>query len=74
MKNGPSWPVRDRVPLDAGQREHDLREVLNARRRIVRTGAPWRLIPNDFPPWASVYQQTPRWLRAGALAHRGHPR
>src|SRR5262249_7863735 len=57
---------------DAPQRHHDLREVFNGLRYLVRTGAPWRLLPNDLPPWAAVYQQTRRWLRAGvfeALAH-----
>jgi transposase len=52
---------------DAPQRTHDLREVFNALRWIVRAGSPWRLLPNDFPPWAAVYQQTQRWLNAGAF-------
>ena len=52
---------------DAEQRTHDLREVFNALRWIVRAGAPWRLLPNDFPPWEAVYQQTQRWLRAGCF-------
>lgn len=52
---------------DAPQREHELREVFNALRWIVRTGAQWRMIPNDLPPWAAVYQQTQRWLRAGVF-------
>jgi transposase len=52
---------------DAEQRTHDLREVFNALRWLVRAGAPWRLMPNDFPPWEAVYQQTQRWLRAGCF-------
>ncbi len=52
---------------DAPQRTHDLREVFNAVRWIVRTGAPWRYWPNDFPRWEAVYQQTQRWLKAGAF-------
>ncbi len=52
---------------DAGQREHDLREVFNGLRYIVKTGAPWRWMPNDLPPWAAVYQQTQRWLVAGCF-------
>ncbi len=52
---------------DAGQREHDLREVFNGLRYIVKTGAPWRRMPNDLPPWAAVYQQTQRWLAAGCF-------
>ena len=55
------------VREDAPQREHDLREVFNGLRWIVRTGSPWRYIPNDLPPWAAVYQQTQRWIAAGAF-------
>jgi transposase len=52
---------------DAPQRDHDLREVFNGRRWIVRTGSPWRELPHDLPPWHTVYQQTQRWLRAGVF-------
>lgn len=52
---------------DAGQREHSLHEVFNGLRYIVKTGAPWRWMPNDLPPWAAVYQQTQRWLAAGCF-------
>jgi len=52
---------------DAPQREHDLREVFNGLRWIVRTGAQWRMMPHDLPPWAAVYQQTQRWLKAGCF-------
>lgn len=52
---------------DAPQREHPLREVFNALRYVVRTGAQWRYLPNDLPPWHTVYQQTQRWLQAGVF-------
>src|SRR5215207_6230253 len=53
----------------APQRQHSLREVFNALRWLVRAGAPWRMLPNDFPPWEAVYQQTRRWLEAGCFEH-----
>ena len=52
---------------DAPQREHSLREVFNGLRWIVRAGAPWRMLPNDLPPWYNVYQQTQRWIAAGVF-------
>ena len=52
---------------DAPQREHDLREVFNAMRWVVRTGSPWRYLPNDLPPWEAVYQQSQRWLASGVF-------
>ena len=52
---------------DAPQRDHPLREVFNGLRYVVKTGAPWRWMPNDLPPWPAVYQQSQRWLRAGVF-------
>jgi transposase len=60
------------VREDAPQRTHDLREVFNGLRWIVRSGAPWRMLPHDFPPWEAVYQQTQRWLSAGAFEAMVH--
>src|SRR5258707_11866843 len=53
--------------LDAPQRDHDLRQVFNGVRYLVRTGAPWRYLPGDMPPWACGYQQTQRWIKAGCF-------
>ncbi len=52
---------------DAPQREHTLRELYNGLRWFVRAGCPWRMLPNDLPPWHAVQQQTQRWLRAGCF-------
>ncbi len=49
---------------DLPQREHALREVFNGLGWIARAGAPWRMMPNDLPPWHTVYQQTQHWLQA----------
>jgi transposase len=57
---------------DAPQRDYSLREVFNGLRWIAPTGAQWRMMPNDLPPWSAVYQQTQRWMAAGvfeALVH-----
>jgi transposase len=57
---------------DAPQRDHPLREVFNGLRYIVHTGMQWRMMPNDLPPWHTVYQQTQRWIQAEvfeALVH-----
>lgn len=55
------------LPEETPQRSHSLREVFNGLRYIVKTGAPWRWMPNDLPPWEIVYQQAQRWLRAGCF-------
>ena len=60
-------PYLTLLPESAGQRSYPLREVFNGLRYIVKTGAPWRWMPNDLPPWEIVYQQAQRWLRAGCF-------
>src|SRR5215470_1359533 len=65
-------PYLTRTPPAAPQRRHDRREVLNGLRWIVRAGAPWRLLPHEFPPWPIVYQQTRRWLAAGCFEALSH--
>lgn len=51
----------------APQRDYPLREAFNALRWIVRAGAPWRLLPTNFPPWHAMYDQTQRWIAAGVF-------
>jgi transposase len=65
-------PYLTLVREDAPQRTHDLREVFNALRWIVRAGASWRMLPHDFPPWEAVYQQTRRWIAAGIFEAMVH--
>jgi transposase len=60
-------PYLTLLPEDVLQRKHDLRQVFNALRYLVRSGVPWRMLPHDFPRWELVYQQTQRWLRAGCF-------
>jgi transposase len=57
---------------DAGQRTHGLREVFNALRWLVKTGAQWQYLPHEFPPWPAVYQQARRWLAAGSFEAMAH--
>ena len=57
---------------DAPQRDYASRELFNAVRYMVRAGCPWRMIPNDLPPWSAVHAQAQRWIKAGcweAMAH-----
>jgi transposase len=54
------------------QRQYPLREIFNALRWMVRAGAPWRMMPGDFPPWETVYQQTQRWIKWGCFEAMVH--
>lgn len=57
---------------DAEQREYPVRAVFNALRYFVRAGCPWRLLPNDLPPWSTVHQQAMRWIAAGSFEQMAH--
>src|SRR5215208_2529158 len=60
------------VREDAPQRNHELREVFDGLRWIVRTGSAWRYMPHDLAPWKAVYQQTRRWISAGVFEEIVH--
>jgi len=55
------------IDEQAPQRRYSLREVFNTLRWLARAGACWRMLPNDLPPWAVVYQQFRRWDDAGCF-------
>jgi transposase len=57
---------------DAVQRDYSLRAMFNAVRYMVRAGCPWRMIPNDLPPWPAVHQQAQRWIQAGCFEAMAH--
>jgi len=57
---------------EAPQREYPSRTMFNALRYMVRAGCPWRMIPNDLPPWSSVHQQAQRWIKAGCFEAMAH--
>src|SRR5579872_2880453 len=60
-------PYLTLMTQEAPQRDYPLREVFNGLRYLVRTGSPWRYVPNDLPPWHTVYEQRQRWFRAGCF-------
>jgi transposase len=60
-------PYLTLLPEGAGQRSYPLREAFNGLRYIIKTGAQWRQMPHDLPPWATVYQQARRWLAWGCF-------
>lgn len=57
---------------DAPQRAHDMREVFNAIRYVVKTGCQWAMLPHDFPDWTVAYQQARRWIQAGVFEEIAH--
>lgn len=49
----------------AGRPAHPNRRLLNGILWILRTGAPWRDLPERYGPWSSVYSRFRRWQQRG---------
>jgi putative transposase len=43
----------------------DRRLVLDAMLHVLRTGCQWRMLPDEFPPWQTVYGFFRAWTAAG---------
>ena len=56
----PLLPVKTRGPARV-----DDRQVLNGIFYILRTGAPWRDLPERYGPRTTVYNRYTRWARRG---------
>ncbi len=52
-----------------GRPARDPREMLEGMLWIMRTGAPWRDLPERFGPWQTVYHYFNEWRREGVLEY-----
>jgi transposase len=50
-----------------GRKPKDPRQMLNGILWILRTGAPWRDLPERFGPWKTVYHYFCRWRDDGTF-------
>jgi transposase len=64
-----AWRGRERrAGLGIGRPpRHDLRCILDAILSVDRTGIPWRYLPHEYPPWATVYSCFARWQKDGVF-------
>ena len=47
-------------------RMHPDREIMNAILYVKKTGCQWRMLPNDYPPWETVYYYFREWSLDGS--------
>ena len=50
-----------------GRKPRDPREVLNGILWILRTGAPWKDMPQRYPPYQTCHRRFQQWTRAGVF-------
>jgi transposase len=65
------WQVLEEVlpPVKpTGRPPRDRRQVINGIRWRIRTGAPWRDIPERYGPWETCYCVFRTWQRDGSWA------
>ena len=56
-------PIFDRFRFD----EHNPRELINAVFYLVKSGCQWRMLPDEFPPWQTVYYHFRKWREMNLL-------
>ena len=64
------WEVIQGVfppPKKMGRTPRDRREIVDAILWILRTGAPWRDLPEEFGPWGTVWDLFDKWNGDGTL-------
>lgn len=58
--------VKDYLPIKR-KMKHQLRDILDAVLWITRTGAQWRNLPDQFPPYESVFYHFNKWSKNGTI-------
>ncbi len=65
------WELVDeyvtRPPAQTGRPRRDARLMLNSVMWVLRTGAPWRDLPERFGPWETAYYYFNTWRADGTF-------
>ena len=60
-------------PCSTGRpRAWPMREIVNGIFSVMRAGCPWRLLPNDLPPWGTIYRWFAAWRDDGCFERINH--
>ena len=67
----PQWemlkPIVEKEAAETGRPRREARQMVSAILWILRTGAPWRDLPERFGPWQSAYDYFMRWRADGTF-------
>jgi transposase len=59
-------PLLEGVRKRTKPRTVDLHEVFNAVLYVLKSGCQWRMLPEGFPHWVTVYSYFAKWSAPGA--------
>src|ERR1700756_3025838 len=60
-------------PCGTGRpRAWPMREIVNGIFYVMRAGCQWRLLPNDLPPWGTIYRWFAAWRDDGCFERINH--
>ena len=65
-------PLLPPAPRRGRRRAWPEREIVNAIFYVLRAGCAWRLLPDSFPPWRTVYRWFARLRDGGVLEALNH--
>lgn len=63
-------PMLPPVKPGGRPRKHDLRDIMEAIRYVLRGGIAWRALPHESPPWPTVSGSFRAWQRDGTWERR----
>ena len=58
-------PLIPAISEEAAHVKYTRREIVNGILYVLRSGCPWRLLPNDLPAWGTVYNYFRQWQKQG---------
>jgi putative transposase len=62
------WQVIKSLIDNGRKRKYSIRKVMDAILYVTKSGCQWRMLPEQYPPWQSVYYYFYKWSRNGLLS------
>jgi putative transposase len=59
--------IKSLLPQKAANQQLDMRQIVNAIFYVLKSGCQWRMLPQEYPCWSSVYYHFAKWTKEGVL-------
>jgi len=61
------WQFIKKIIENNRKRKHTLRSIFDSILYLIKTGCQWRMLPNNFAPWNTVYFYYRKWKNEGVF-------